>query len=81
MPLYSFQISEAKKQPLVLEPLQLSSDDEAWEEAIKACGEQIRDVGGELPRGGELVIVVSDHARSPIFTIKLSTEAHRAQSA
>lgn len=77
MPLYSFEISEAGKKTLVLEPLQLAGDDEAWDEAIKACGEQVRDVGGDLPKGGDLVIVVSDQARSPVFTVRLSTESHR----
>lgn len=77
MPVYNFEKNEPGKETVHLDPLQLADDEQAWDEAVVACGQMVKDMGGEMPKGSEFVLRVADEEHSPIFAVKVSSEAHR----
>jgi hypothetical protein len=56
--------------------LELTDEHSAWEEATKACGEILKDIDGDLRKGGDLRLVVSQSTGEPIFTIRVSSIVH-----
>jgi hypothetical protein len=55
---------------------ELVDEHAAWEEATKACGEILKDIDGDLRKGGDLRVVVSADMGRPIFTIRVSSIVH-----
>ena len=56
MPTYMF-CSPVKPDP---EPMELADDDTAWSEAIRMCGEMLRDTQGQIADGTIWEMIVLD---------------------
>jgi hypothetical protein len=75
MPEYKFSI----RQGGVLtheSSFELLDEQAAWGEATRACGEILKDIDGDLRKGGDLRILVTESTGQPLFTIRVSSIVH-----
>jgi hypothetical protein len=77
MPLYYFVVDA---DPLPADGIELSDIRTAWEEAIRAAGEIVRDLDGSFEVGTEWSMQVRDAEHKPLRTIKVITEKHADQT-
>jgi hypothetical protein len=77
MPLYFFKISLEDALVGIGDGIDLQDDEAAWVEATTACGEMLKDIDGALKKGGEWRMEVQDHARRPLYTLRLVCEFRR----
>jgi hypothetical protein len=60
------------------EPLSviLADSSAAWDEAVRVCGEMLRDMDGALPSNTDWHVKVTDGAGFPIATIRVLARRH-----
>jgi hypothetical protein len=77
MPLYYFVIRNGHN-AVASSPsaIDLPDLDVAWEEATMATGEIVKDLDGSLDVGTEWSIQIQDEARTPLRTIRPTSESH-----
>ena len=80
MPRFHFDIHDGVAQP---DPdgLEMRDKDEAWAEAVRSCGEMLKDIDGQLQPGSEWRMDVTDAARKPVFTLCFIATEHAASAA
>ena len=77
MPRYYFNIHDGKDLP-DHEGLEFPSKEAAWSEAVRSCGEMLRDVAGNLPTGSEWRMNVTDgHGETVLILRFVGTESSR----
>ena len=77
MPRFYFDIHDGVSQP---DPdgSEMPDKDAAWSEAVRCCGEMLKDIDGQLQRGSEWRMDVTDEDRQPVFTLRFLSEDHSA---
>ena len=72
---YYFHVHDGSAQPDA-EGLGLPSRDAAWSEAVRSCGEMLRDIDGEFGRNTEWRMEVVDGLGQPVFTLRFVGQEH-----
>ncbi len=80
MPRYHFHIHDGVSEP-DLEGLELPSKHAAWSEAVRACGEMLKDIDGQLPAGREWMMEVTDGRGQTVFTLRFVGSEHGPKTA
>ena len=77
MPLFHFNIQDDVPRP---DPdgLDLPDKDAAWAEAVRCCGEVLRELDGNLSRGSEWRMEVINASGQPVFTLRFLATEHPA---
>jgi hypothetical protein len=70
MPMFTFATEYEKFDTVQVE---LPSVREAWQQAVAATGELLRDVDGHMGLPAELTMTVSDDTGTPLFQLRCST--------
>ena len=80
MPRFYFDIHDGVAQP---DPdgLEMQDKDEAWAEAVRCCGEMLKDLNGQLQPGSEWRMDVTDEGRRPVFTLRFLATEHNPSAA
>lgn len=76
MPLYFFHV-HYKDHHRDMEGVELKSDQEAWEQATRACGEMLKDLNGDLEPGPEWKLEVTDDQARPVLAVHFFGEWQR----
>jgi hypothetical protein len=53
----------------------------AWSEAVRACGEMLREIDGELDRNTEWRMDVTDEAGQALLTLRFTGTDHASRNA
>ena len=77
MPRFYFDIDDGVSQP---DPdgVDLPDAQAAWAEAVRCCGEMLKDIDGRLPPNSEWKMEVTDKDAQLIFSLRFFAEDHRS---
>ena len=75
MPRYHFKIHDGESRP-DSDGISLPDRDVVWEEAIRTYAEMLKEMNGELRKGTELKMDVTDAGGHPVFTLRFSAVEH-----
>ena len=79
MPRFYFNIDDGVLQP---DPdgAELPDAHAAWAEAVRCCGEMLKDIDGRFPPNSQWQMQVTDSAAQRIFTLRFSAEDHSVEN-
>ena len=77
MPRFFFNIYDSEVRPDP-EGVELADGDAAWAEAVRSCGEMLKDIDGEFPADDEWRMEVADDSGKVIFLLTFRAEDSRA---
>jgi hypothetical protein len=72
MPCYTF-IAPAGQSPITVE---LRDNDTAWAEAVRFCGEMLRDIDGDLPSRTDWQITVTSETGQLVAEIEIGARRY-----
>ena len=75
MPRYHFNVHDGVDQP-DSEGSEFPDRDAAWSEAVRCCGEMLKDVDGRLERNAEWRMNVTDENGEAVFTLRFVGTEH-----
>src|SRR5688500_2116799 len=77
MPRYYINLHDGEMRP-DREGSELPHNHAAWSEAVRTCGEMLKNIDGDLPVNSKWEMEVSDEHGRTIFTLRFSANENKA---